>query len=307
MKAHYRIASRQSPLALKQSELVKQAIEASQPEIPNLEILGIKTQGDKLLDVPLAEVGGKGLFVKELEKALLANEADMAVHSMKDMTVDLPSGLVIAAILERADPRDVLVSEQYPSFKALPSGATVGTGSLRRGSLLRSIRPDLKILPLRGNVNTRLKRLTQGDFDALILAAAGLERLGLENKITEYLDPLVFIPAPAQGALGVQCREHDVTLLDQLSKLNHQPTKQCVLAERAVSLGLGGNCFIPLSAHATINDNKQMTLSGQIGKPDGSLMLKSSITGPASQAEHLGKQLAQDLINQGAQAIIDAC
>ncbi|WP_130472866.1 hydroxymethylbilane synthase [Candidatus Magnetaquicoccus inordinatus] len=297
-----KIGTRGSALALWQAEWVRSLLLANHPELL-VELVIIKTQGDKILDVPLAKVGGKGLFVKELEEALLAKEIDLAVHSMKDMPALLPQGLALTAILEREDPRDVLLSSRYTSLHALPQQATVGSSSLRRQSQLLHLRPDLQIVSLRGNVNTRINKLINEPFDAIVLAAAGVKRLQLTQYVVEYLDPQQIIPANGQGAIGIESREDDQRLLALLAPLNHQPTWLCVRAERAFLATLEGGCQVPIAGHATLN-GQQLHLLGRIASLDGQEMITLSTQGPAEDPVSLGVALAHSLLEQGGQRIL---
>ncbi len=269
-----------------------------------VELVKITTEGDRLLDHSLARVGGKGLFLKELEQGLLEGRIDLAVHSMKDVTVTLPADLHIAAVCERADPRDAFVSLRYPDLAALPAGARVGTSSVRRACQLRAAFPQLEILPLRGNVNTRLERLDEGHFEAIVLAAAGLKRLGLEARIAAYLDPEVSLPAVGQGAIGIECRRDDAETNAWLAPLDHPETRACVAAERAFNARLEGGCQVPVGAYAELHDGC-LRLRGMVGEPDGSQILRGEIAGPIEEAEALGGCLAEQLLRQGARHILD--
>ncbi|MGH6635869.1 MAG: hydroxymethylbilane synthase, partial [Gammaproteobacteria bacterium] len=251
ISSHLRIVTRKSPLALWQARFVQSRLVALHPDL-SIELLPVHTSGDKLLDAPLATVGGKGLFVKELEERLLCGAADLAVHSMKDVTVDLPQGLVIPVVLAREDPRDAFVSQHHDDLQALPRSALVGTSSLRRQCQLRAIRPDLKLQTLRGNVGTRLRKLDEGQFDAIILAAAGLKRLGLAARIRAYLDPDLLLPAIGQGAIGIECREGDEDLIQLITPLDDSRSRVCVGAERALNRRLFGGCQVPIAGHAEI-------------------------------------------------------
>lgn len=302
MRNLIRIATRKSPLALWQATHIKQKLEAIDPAI-TVELLPLTTEGDRLLGTPLATIGGKGLFVKELEQALIEKRADIAVHSMKDVTVSFPPGLILAAICEREDPRDAFVSNQYSHLDEVPTGAIIGTASLRRQSLIRHLRPDLQIVTLRGNINTRLRRLDEAEFAAILLAVAGITRLGMAQRIKHYFDPEQFIPAVGQGALGIECREQDLELISVLQQLNHTPSQICVTAERAMNKALEGGCQVPIACYATISE-QQLLLRGLVGKPDGSLILRAEVTGAITIAEALGKQLAEKLQDQGAQKIL---
>lgn len=295
-----RIATRKSPLAMWQAEHV--AARLRTPDHP-VELLGMSTRGDRILDTPLAKIGGKGLFVKELETGLLEGSADLAVHSVKDVPVELPDGLELAVIMEREDPRDALVSTHYASLDALPLGARVGTASLRRQCQLRAHRPDLQILPLRGNVNTRLQKLDQGEFDAIILAGAGLKRLGFGARIRCLLDPEHSLPAIGQGALGLECRVHDPRVRAHIDPLHHADTADCVLAERALNARLHGGCQVPIAGYAVL-EGDQLWLRGLVGEPDGSLVLRDEVRGPRAQAAVLGVSLAERLLAAGADVIL---
>ena len=297
-----RIATRKSALALWQAEHVAARLRPlAAPRA--VELLPLTTQGDRSLQDSLALVGGKGLFVKELENALTDKRADLAVHSMKDVPVALPAGFVIAAVLEREDPRDAFVSAGWPALAALPRGARVGSSSLRRQCQLLRRRPDLQILLLRGNVDTRLKKLEQGDYDALILAVAGLKRLQLAHKITAVLDVQISLPAIAQGTIGIECRIGDKETRNLLALLNHAPTWQRTLAERALNQGLSGSCNLPVAGYAEL-DGHSLTLRGRVGLPDGSRMVDGEIHGPADHAEDLGRRLAADMLGRGAAEVL---
>jgi len=295
-----RIGSRGSQLALWQAEWVRDQLQSKGLKV---EIQRIKTTGDKILDVPLAKVGGKGLFVKEIEEALLAGEIDLAVHSMKDMPGELPEALHLAAIPKREDPRDALISRDGARLSDLPKGAKVGTSSLRRQSQLWAIRPDLRIASLRGNLDTRLRKLKEGQFDAILLAAAGLHRLGWSDQITEYLDPERFIPAIGQGALGIECRREDPEINEIIAFLNHEETAIAVKAERAMLLRLEGGCQVPIGGYATLSGGK-LCLEGIVASLDGKEVLRVSQTRVSSEAELLGIELAESLLSQGADRIL---
>ncbi|MGE3920956.1 MAG: hydroxymethylbilane synthase [Gammaproteobacteria bacterium] len=297
-----RIASRASPLALRQSELIKDLLLIHHPRL-NVEIIGMTTIGDQHLETSLAKVGGKGLFVKELEQALLANKADIAVHSLKDIPVDFPEGLTLKVVTTREDPRDAFVSERYQNFFELPPNAIVGTASLRRQSQLKILRPDLIVQTLRGNVQTRLNKLKNGEFDAIVLAAAGLKRLNLQNEIKHYFEPHEMLPAVGQGVLGIECRVDDTKIHKLISPLNDQATEISILAERAFNFALEGGCQVPVAAFATINDD-QIWLRGFVGYPDGHAHLSSEIRGALQDAERLGYELAKDLKLKGADKIL---
>jgi len=297
------IASRESPLAMWQADHIKKNIQALYPAI-KINIKGFKTQGDILLDQSLAKIGGKGLFIKELEQALLNNKADLAVHSMKDLPMDIPKGFKLAVITERGDARDAFVSNQYDSLEALPPGSIIGTSSLRRQSQIQAKFPELKILPLRGNLQTRLKKLDEKNYDAIILAAAGLIRMGLKERIKLYIDPTLSIPAVGQGALGIEILESNTELLNLIAPLNNDITSRCVLAERTVSRSLAGSCTAPLGAYASIRKNK-IYMHGFVATPDGSQIIFSETNGPSDSPEDVGKKLSQLLIAQGAKKILD--
>ncbi|MCL6245881.1 MULTISPECIES: hydroxymethylbilane synthase [Acinetobacter] len=299
-----KIATRQSPLALWQAEHIRARLEALHANL-KVELVTFVTQGDKILDTPLAKIGGKGLFVKELEAALLDGRADLAVHSMKDVPMALPEGLSLAVICEREDPLDAFVSNTYNSFDELPQGAKVGTSSLRRKCQILKQRPDLEIIDLRGNVGTRLSKLDAGNYDAIILASAGLKRLGLAERIRHTLEPVVSLPAVGQGALGLECRSQDQTVLDLILPLMHTETNACVRAERAFNAYLEGGCQVPIAGYATL-ENGQIHLEGRVGSVDGQTLLKAQQVGLPEQAEQLGVKLAQDLLAQGAGEILKA-
>ncbi len=303
MSQPLRIATRQSALALWQAEFVKAQLELAHPGLA-VELVPLVSRGDVLLDVPLAKVGGKGLFVKELEQALLEGRADIAVHSMKDVPVDFPPGLGLAVICEREDPRDAWVSERYPGLQDLPQGACVGTSSLRRQSQILAHRPDLRIGFLRGNVNTRLAKLDQGDFDGIVLAAAGLKRLGLESRIAQFLAPEWSLPAAGQGAVGIECRLADQAILERLAPLHHLATAQQVSAERAMNRALEGGCQVPIGAFALHEPDGQLWLRGLVASPDGTRQIRAETRGPVERAEALGQALAESLLNQGADRIL---
>lgn len=299
-----RIATRKSPLALWQAEYVSNLLKQHHPEL-EVELIKMTTQGDKILDTPLAKVGGKGLFVKELELGMLEGTADIAVHSMKDVPVDLPDGLHLPVICPREDPRDALVSNQYESFYSLPQGARVGTSSLRRQCQLKAERPDLVILDLRGNVNTRLAKLDAGDYDAIILAAAGLVRLGMEARIRERLAPEISLPAIGQGAVGIECRSDDARVNNLIQALNDRDTALRVTAERAMNAGLNGGCQVPIAGFAELSQDALM-LRGLVGEPDGSNIIRAEIAGPTENAQEMGQVLAEDLLARGAGKILES-
>jgi hydroxymethylbilane synthase len=305
IKNKLKIATRKSPLALWQANFVKEKILLLNPQL-SIELIEMTTAGDQTLDVSLSKVGGKGLFVKELEQALLTHEADIAVHSMKDMPVMMPPDLMIAACLKRHDPRDVLIAPNYQSLNDLPPGAVIGTSSLRRQSQILAYRQDLTIKPLRGNLGTRFNRLDAGDFDAIILAAAGVERLGLTDRIQEYISLEICLPAIGQGIIGVQCRQQDHALQALLKPLNDAQTELCLLAERKMNEYLHGGCQVPIAGLAQIESFERLHLQGRVFSPDGTVRLYASGTMPLAQADMLGQRVAEDLLNQGAKTIIDA-
>lgn len=304
MSRHLRIATRKSALALWQAEYVKARLEQAHPGL-KVSLVPMVSRGDKLLDAPLAKIGGKGLFVKELETALLENEADIAVHSMKDVPMDFPAGLGLYCICEREDPRDAFVSNTYASLDALPAGSVVGTSSLRRQAQLLARRPDLKIQFLRGNVNTRLAKLDAGEYDAIILAAAGLIRLGFEARIRSSLSAEDSLPAGGQGAVGIECRTADSDLHALLAPLHHPETALRVTAERALNKHLNGGCQVPIACYALL-EGDQLWLRGLVGQPDGGLLLRAEERAASSDAEALGVRVAEALLAQGADAILKA-
>ncbi|MGY3968025.1 hydroxymethylbilane synthase [Aeromonas enteropelogenes] len=297
-----KIATRKSPLALWQANFVKDRLEALYPEL-RVELVPMSTQGDKILDTPLAKVGGKGLFVKELETAMLEGRADIAVHSMKDVPVEFPAGLGLHTICEREDPRDAFVSNRFQAIDELPQGAVVGTSSLRRQCQLRAARPDLVIRDLRGNVNTRLAKLDAGEYDAIILAAAGLKRLEMDHRITAFIEPEQSLPANGQGAVGIECRLDDHELHALLAPLEHSETRARVLTERAMNRALQGGCQVPIGAYALV-EGEQIWLRGLVGSPDGTQVIRDEIRGAVSDGEALGEQLAQRLLAAGADVIL---
>ncbi|MEG1032379.1 hydroxymethylbilane synthase [Acinetobacter sp. ANC 4282] len=299
-----KIATRQSPLALWQAEHIRARLEALHADL-KVELVTFVTQGDKILDTPLAKIGGKGLFVKELEAALLDGRADLAVHSMKDVPMALPEGLSLPVICEREDPLDAFVSNTYHSFDELPQGAKVGTSSLRRKTQILKQRPDLNIIDLRGNVGTRLSKLDSGLYDAIILASAGLKRLGLADRIRHTLQPEISLPAVGQGALGLECRATDQAVLDLILPLLHAETDICVRAERAFNAYLEGGCQVPIAGYATLNQG-QLHIEGRVGSVDGLTLLKVELSGTPEQAEQLGVSLAQKLLEQGAGDLLKA-
>lgn len=297
-----KIATRKSPLALWQANFVKDRLEALYPEL-QVELVPMSTQGDKILDTPLAKVGGKGLFVKELETAMLEGRADIAVHSMKDVPVEFPEGLGLHTICEREDPRDAFVSNRFGQIDELPQGAVVGTSSLRRQCQLRAARPDLVIRDLRGNVNTRLAKLDAGEYDAIILAAAGLKRLEMAHRITAFIEPEQSLPANGQGAVGIECRLDDHELHALLAPLEHPETRIRVLTERAMNRALQGGCQVPIGAYALVQ-GEEVWLRGLVGSPDGSRVIRDEIRGLLADGEALGHTLAQRLLADGADVIL---
>jgi hydroxymethylbilane synthase len=299
-----RIATRKSPLAMWQAEHVAVALKGAHPGL-QVEIHGMSTQGDKILDTPLAKIGGKGLFIKELEQGILEGQADIAVHSMKDVPVDLPEGLHLAVIMSREDPRDAFVSNQYSNFDALPEGACVGTSSLRRQSQLAELRPDLVIKSLRGNVNTRLAKLDAGDYDAIILASAGLIRLGFESRITAFIGPEQSLPAIGQGAVGIECRIDDEAVNRLIAPLHDDDTAFCVRAERAMNARLNGGCQVPIAGYAML-ESGNLWLRGLVGEPDGSRIIRGEVEGAPEEAESMGVGLAERLLEWGADGILEA-
>jgi hydroxymethylbilane synthase len=298
------IASRESALALWQARHIQARLQALYPDT-EVEILGMTTTGDQILDSPLARIGGKGLFVKELEQALADGRADLAVHSMKDVPMHLPDGFALAATGEREDPRDAFVSVHYERIEDLPEGSVVGTSSLRRQSQLQARFPLLRIESLRGNLQTRLRKLDEGQYAAIILAAAGLKRLGLESRITQLIDPEQSIPAVGQGALGIEIRADRDDIRQLLQPLNHDESSACVEAERAMSRALAGSCTVPLGAYARMRGN-QLHIIGFVASVDGGEMVRAETAGEPRAAEALGQQLAQMLIDQGADRILAA-
>jgi len=303
-QASLRIATRKSPLALWQANFVKAALLSHHPEL-DIELLTMTTQGDKILDTPLAKVGGKGLFVKELERAMLEGRADIAVHSMKDVPVDFPEGLALAVICNREDPSDALVSNNFTSLASLPENSIVGTSSFRRQCQIQHLRPDLKIRDLRGNVGTRLAKLDSDDYDAIILASAGLIRLKMADRIRQRLSFSDCLPAVGQGAVGIECRKSDTEVKNLLACLHHDTTAVRVTAERAVNNRLQGGCQVPLAAYAEL-DNGTLHLRGRVGNLEGTQLLKSERRGATHDAEQLGILVAEDLLAQGADKILEA-
>ncbi|MDX1775344.1 MAG: hydroxymethylbilane synthase [Desulfobulbales bacterium] len=302
MRKHIKIGTRGSLLATTQSTWVKNQIEAEHPGV-SVELVRIITKGDKILDVPLAKVGGKGLFVKEIEEALLRKEVDLAVHSMKDVPSELPDELHLGIIPARENPHDAFISSKYTSLADLPQGATVGTSSLRRRSQLAALRPDLDIVDLRGNLDTRMRKLDEGQFQAIILAAAGLNRLGMSARATGYFSAKEMLPAVGQGALGIELRKDDAELLAGLSFLNDVKTTIAVTAERAFLLRLEGGCQVPIGAFAEV-DGGQVELTGLVASVDGKVVLKDSHAGPEDKAQDIGLQLANRLLDMGGREIL---
>jgi hydroxymethylbilane synthase len=303
------IGTRGSKLALWQAEWIKSVLEKRYTYL-EIELNKIKTTGDRILDVPLAKVGGKGLFVKEIEEALLRHKADIAVHSMKDVPTEFPEGLHLAVVCRREDPRDAFISQiqnakfKVQKFKDLPSHATIGTSSLRRSCQLLNIRPDLRIEQLRGNLDTRLRKLDKGQFDAVILAAAGVKRLGLKNRITEILPFKISLPAIGQGAIGIECRIDDEFIRDLIAPLNHPETLLCVKTERAFLKRLGGGCQVPIAAYAKL-DNGKVKMDALVGSITGERIIKGHIEGSPVHVEYLGIKLAEDILSRGAKEILD--
>jgi len=298
MNRPIRIATRKSPLALWQSEHVAARLRQQHPGI-QIELVPLSTRGDEILDRSLAAIGGKGLFLKELEIAMQRGEADCAVHSLKDVPMELEPGFQLAAILPRADPVDVLVSPRFASIDALPKGARVGSSSLRRQAQLRALRPDLDIVDVRGNINTRLARLDAGDYAAMILAAAGLIRLDLAARIRQRLTPPDWLPAPAQGALAIECCDDDAELLACLSRLDDPPTRCCVEAERAMNRALGGSCHVPVGAYAQLSGGR-LRLAGVVGSARDGRQVRAHDAAPADAGEALGEAVARQLLDAGA-------
>lgn len=299
-----RIATRQSPLALWQAEYVSERIKVLFPTIQT-QLVKMVTRGDKILDAPLAKIGGKGLFVKELEQGMLEGNADIAVHSMKDVPVTFPAGLHLAAILEREDPTDAFVSNHYASLDDLPKNARIGTSSLRRQCQIKAKFPNAEILSLRGNVNTRLAKLDAGDYDAIILASAGLKRLGMGHRIAQCLPTQVSLPAIGQGAIGIECRVDDSEVNAIVNALNDELTAICITAERAMNAKLNGGCQVPIAGFAQI-ENDEISMRGLVGNPDGSVIYRAEKRGHVSQAFTIGEAIAEDLMRQGASAILQA-
>ncbi|WP_316367100.1 hydroxymethylbilane synthase [Candidatus Thiodiazotropha sp. CDECU1] len=298
------IATRKSPLAMWQAEHVAAELKKAHPDL-RVELMGMTTQGDRILDTPLAKIGGKGLFIKELEQGLISGEADIAVHSMKDVPVELPQGLHLPVIMQREDPRDAFVSRDFQNIDALPQGACVGTSSLRRQCQLAEKRPDLVIKSLRGNVNTRLRKLDEGEYDAIILAAAGLKRLGFEDRITALIGPEQSLPAIGQGAVGIECRVDDPRVNELIAPLHDPQTALCVGAERAMNQRLNGGCQVPIAGYAML-ESGNLWLRGLVGEPDGSRIIRGEVEGTTQEAQAMGEGLADRLLEWGADAILKA-
>jgi len=305
MRKTLRIATRESQLALWQANHVKAELQRFHGDL-QVELVAMTSRGDQLLDAPLAKIGGKGLFVKELEAALLAGEADIAVHSMKDVPMEFPAGLCLGVICEREDPTDALVSNRFASVDALPAGSIVGTSSLRRECQLRSQRPDLQVNFLRGNVNTRLRKLDDGDYDAIILASAGLLRLGMADRISQRLPVAESLPAGGQGAIGIELRVGDANTAELIKPLHHQYTARRVTAERALITRLQGDCQVPIASFAEYRENGELWLRGLVGRADGSEILRAEASAAAEAAQQLGIDVAEDLLRQGAAELLAA-
>ena len=303
MKSTLRIATRKSPLALWQAEHVKARLMEAHKGL-EVELVTFTTKGDKILDTPLAKIGGKGLFVKELETAILDGKADIAAHSIKDVPMEFPKGLFLATILEREEPCDAFVSNDFSSIQSLPENSVVGTCSLRRRSQLLSKRPDLKIKDLRGNVNSRLEKLDNGDYDAIILACAGLIRLDMEKRIKQRISSSWILPAVGQGAVGLEAREGDEEVLSLISVLKHDDTTDRIIAERALNKRLEGGCQVPIASYAML-DGDTLHLQALVGEPDGSKIVLGDISGHRSEGEQLGEKLAEDLLSRGAKEILE--
>ena len=304
MGKQIRIGTRGSQLALWQARWVQSRIQSIEPDA-EIELTTIKTIGDKILDVPLAKVGGKGLFVKEIEEAILDGRVDLAVHSMKDMPSELPEGLVIGAVPEREMPGDVLLSRKDLRLSELPEGAQIGTSSLRRGAQLLACRPDLRIVPLRGNLDTRIRKLDTENLDAIVLAAAGVRRLGLQTRVTEYLDVDIMVPAVGQGALCIECRKNDDMLRPILDAMEDPGTRTVVTAERAFLARLEGGCQVPIAGHGIL-ENDRLQVTGLVAELDGKTVIRESLDGLPEKAEEIGTSLADILLERGAREILDA-
>jgi len=298
-----KIGTRGSALALWQATWIKKRFEDRYPEI-TIELIKIKTKGDKISDVPLSKIGGKGLFVKEIEQALMDGRIDMAVHSMKDVPTEVPYGLYIGIIPERDDPRDVLITKREGTLRTIKKGAKIGTSSLRRKAQLLYLRKDLQVLPLRGNLDTRIRKLDTEDLDAIIVASAGVRRMGLQEKVSEYLSPGIMLPAVGQGALGIELRQGDEKIYNLVAFLDHHQTRLSVQAERSFLKQLGGGCQVPIAALGIIED-RRLKLQGLVANTEGTQIIKDQIEGEPSNAQELGKELAERLLRKGAQNILD--
>ncbi|UCF30352.1 MAG: hydroxymethylbilane synthase [bacterium] len=303
MSQQLRIGTRASQLALWQANWIKEQLIKRHPDL-DIEIVRIKTTGDKILDVPLAKVGGKGLFVKEIESALLEGSIDLAVHSMKDVPTALPDGLAIVAVSEREDPRDALLSRERVPLSDLPKGGRIGTSSLRRQAQILHRRPDFSLEPLRGNINTRLRKLKEGRYDAIVLALAGVKRLGWNDEVTEVIEPDIMLPAIGQGALGIEARADDRVTLERIGFLDHPETSVCVAAERAFLRRLEGGCQVPIAAHATVSDGV-ISLAGLVASVDGAKFILRKTSGPSSGADEMGRSLAEQILDSGGREILE--
>lgn len=297
-----RIATRKSPLALWQAEEVSRQLHSLYPEL-KIELLKIVSKGDKILDAPLAKIGGKGLFVKELEQAMLDGEADIAVHSMKDVPMEFPPGLHLPVIMQREDPTDAFVSNTYNSLEDLPENARIGSSSLRRQLQIKEVMPSAQMLNLRGNVNSRLQKLDNGDYDAIILATAGLLRLEFEDRIKTRITPEQSLPSVGQGAVGIECRVNDASIEKLIAPLDHPQTHTRLSAERAMNNRLNGGCQVPIAGYSVL-EGDNIFLRGLVGRPDGSEVIRGEVRGPAADAVKLGQQLAEQLLNEGADVIL---
>ncbi len=297
------IASRKSPMALWQANHVKSLLQKKHPDL-KIAILGTSTSGDRDKTTPLNELGGKEVFVKEVQNTLLQQEADIAVHCIKDMSAHNVAGLSLVAVCERDDPRDAFVSNKYANLDAMPAGSVIGTGSPRRESLLRAARPDITIKPIRGNVDTRLSKLDANEYDAILLSAAGLTRMSLAHRVQFLFNPELFIPAIGQGALGLECRSNDDRCQELLAALDHSPSHLCIAAERALNQRLGGGCHTPLGAYATIDSDNHINLIAMVASADGSVQLRTHQNGPAENAQKIGIEAANHLITQGANNLL---
>lgn len=296
-----RIATRKSPLAVAQALIVQTQLQKIEPNC-RIELVKLSTKGDEILDKSLTKIGGKGLFIKELENAMLANHADIAVHSMKDMPAVLPEGLCLAAILAREDMRDALISKHHGDLMTIPNSGSIGTSSLRRQCQLKALRPDITVHGLRGNINTRLEKASQ--FDAIILAAAGLKRLNMQHHITHYFEVDELLPAAGQGAIGIECRKKDRALGELLKELNCQQTHDCIMAERALIERLDGNCQVPIGAYAHLDTNERINLKGLVGSPDGQTILTAKANDTRMKANELGYKVANELLEKGAKPLL---